>query len=79
LIQPLLIVIDPILGMAPSVPGPINDVIKAIPNAIASIRAALDGGSVSVGVPGAEGPLQVLQRIRADLSEFQALLATIPC
>ena len=79
LIEPLLAVIQPILGMAPTVPGPINDVIKAIPNAIASIRAALAGGPVSVGVPGAEGPLQVLQRIRADLAEFQALLAAIPC
>jgi hypothetical protein len=79
LIEPLLIAIQPILSMAPSVPGPINDVIKAIPNAIASIRAALDGGSVSVAVPGAEGPLQVLQTIRADLSEFQAALAAIPC
>ena len=79
LIEPLLIVIQPILGMAPSVPGPINDVIKAIPDAIASIRAALTGGSVSVGVPGAEGPLQVLEKIRADLTEFQTLLAAIPC
>lgn len=79
LIEPLLITIQPILSMAPSVPGPINDVIKGIPNAIASIRAVLDGSSVSVGVPGAEGPLQVLESIRADLSEFQAALAAIPC
>jgi hypothetical protein len=79
LIEPLLIVIQPILGMAPSAPGPINDVIKAIPNAIASIRVALDGGSASVGVPGAAGPLQILESVRADLSQLQALLAAIPC
>lgn len=79
LIEPLLAVIQPILSLAPSVPGPINDVIKAIPNAIASIGAALGGGSVSAGVPGAEGPLQVLESIRADLSEFQTALAAIPC
>jgi hypothetical protein len=79
LIEPLLAVIQPILSLAPSVPGPINDVIKGIPNAIASISAALDGGSVSAGVPGAQGPLQVLESIRADLSAFQTALATIPC
>jgi hypothetical protein len=78
-IEPLLIVIQPILGMAPSVPGPIGDVIKAIPNAIASIQTALDGGSVSVGVPGAASPLQILESVRADLSQLQTLLATIPC
>jgi hypothetical protein len=79
LIEPLLITIQPILGLAPTVPGPINDVIKAIPNAIASIQTALGGGSVSVGVPGASGPLQILESVRADLSQFQNLLASIPC
>jgi hypothetical protein len=54
-------------------------VIKAIPNAIASIRVALDGGSASVGVPGAAGPLQTLESVRTDLSQLQALLAAIPC
>ena len=79
LVEPLLITIQPILSMAPSVPGPINDVIKGIPNAIAAIRTALDGGSVSAGVPGAQEPLQILESIRADLAQFLAVLATIPC
>lgn len=79
LIAPLLTIITSIMDLAPSVPGPINDVMGAIPKAITAIASVLNGGGASVGVPGAAGPLETLEKVRGTLAELQALLNAIPC
>ncbi len=78
-VQPLLELLKPIMDMAPSVPGPAGDAIKIIPDALKSIRSVLDGGGAAVGVPGAQGPVQILEDVKSKLQQIQHLLDALPC
>jgi len=79
LIQPLLDLIDRIGGMAPSsLLGPAGDALKAIPEAVETIRSILEGGSVSVGVADGHDVLAALKDVKNILEKIQEALETVP-
>ena len=81
LIEPLLALLDPIAALAPSIPGPAGDAMKIIPEVLAALKTALDGGgaSASAGVPGAEDLLAPLDDIKNKLELIKQALDTLPC
>jgi hypothetical protein len=79
IVQTLLTVIQPILSMTPSLPGPAGDAIKAIPEALATIGSVLDGGGASVGVPGVQNIVGVLENLKGTLQLLQQALDALPC
>jgi hypothetical protein len=78
-VQPLLAVIKPIGDLAPSLPGPVGDALKIMPDALAAIGQVLDGGSVSAGVPGREDLAAKLDEVKIVLKQIDEALDLVPC
>lgn len=78
-VEPLLAVIKPIGDLAPSLPGPVGDALKIMPDALAAIGQVLDGGSVSAGVPGGEDLAAKLDEVKSVLQQIDETLDLVPC
>jgi len=79
LIAPILSIIQTLMSMAPSVPGPIGKVMNAIPQAITTIASVLSGSSsASVSALATTSPLEILADVQSTLTELQSLLANLP-
>jgi len=74
-----LALVKPIGDMAPSLPGPVGDALKIIPDALASIGQVLDGGSVSAGVPGGADVVAKLDEVKTVLKQVEDALDLVPC
>jgi hypothetical protein len=79
IIAPILSIIESLMSLAPSIPGPIGKVMSAIPEAITTIGSVLSGGgSASASASASADPLLILDQVRTTLTELQEVLADLP-
>jgi len=78
LVQPLLHFIQPILSMAEGpLPASAQEALQTIPEVLATIGRLLEGGGVSVGVPGVQDIIFSLENLKNTLQHLHATLEAL--
>ncbi|MEH2048242.1 hypothetical protein [Nostoc sp.] len=78
LITPLLELLKTLLSIAgAALPGPAQNATNAIPEVVDTLKLALAGGGVSVGVPGTQDTIQTLDDLKNTLEQLQDSLEAL--